>query len=383
MPDWLKQLGWPITCGILVALLVHQYVEQAPTSPPPKSEQPINTQALTPTVRAQQLQPTTYRSAVERAAPSVVNIYTRKLPKRQHPLYEDPLFKRFFENSDRPEQQRLQSALGSGVILDQDGHILTNHHVVNNADEIVVLLFDGRESRAEIIGSDPDTDLTVLKINLTDLTPVKIGDPHSARVGDIVLAIGNPFGVGQTVTQGIISAIGRYGLGLNTYENCIQTDAAINPGNSGGALIDNSGRLIGINTAIIDRSWDSVGIGFAIPADMAFNVMRHIIQYGQVIRGWLGLEARAVTETYARDKGLPYAGGVVITSMADQGPAQQSGLKKGDILLRINGRTIGNGRPGMHQIAATHPGDEVAVDLLRNGKPLTIMVKVGMRPSVI
>ncbi|MFT4609801.1 MAG: serine protease DegS, partial [Cellvibrionaceae bacterium] len=221
-----------------------------------------------------------YANAVSKAAPAVVNISSRKqIDAPRNPLFDDPLFRHFFNSSDVPKQQRMSSALGSGVIINKEGYLLTNFHVIDDAEEIIVTLYDGRLLKAKIVGSDEATDLAVLKINADNIQTIILGDPQSAFIGDIVLAIGNPFNVGQTVTQGIISATGRYGLGLNVYENFIQTDAAINPGNSGGALIDINGRLLGINTAILDRNNDgsSIGIGFAIPADIAVNIMNDII----------------------------------------------------------------------------------------------------------
>lgn len=237
-----------------------------------------------------------FSAAVNRAAPAVVNISTRKkIQQERHPLFDDPLFRHFFNSADVPKQQRMSSALGSGVIINKSGYLLTNHHVIESAEEIFVSTYDGRNYRAEIVGSDQATDLAVLKIPSASLQAITLGEPQQARIGDVVLAIGNPFNIGQTVTQGIISATGRYGLGLNDYENFIQTDAAINPGNSGGALIDINGNLLGINTAILNRdnSGSSTGIGFAIPSDLAVNIMNDIITSGEAIRGWLGIEAQA------------------------------------------------------------------------------------------
>jgi len=261
--------------------------------------------------------PTSYADAVAKAAPAVVNIFTRKqVNSLRNPLFDDPLFRHFFNSADVPQQQRMSSALGSGVIINNSGYILTNNHVIAGAEEIIVSLYDGREVRAVVVGSDPETDLAVLKIPFKNLTSITLGEPQTTRVGDVVLAIGNPFSVGQTVTQGIISATGRYGLGSNVYENFLQTDAAINPGNSGGALIDSNGRLLGINTAILNnnQSGSAVGIGFAIPADMAINIMNDIITSGQAIRGWLGIEARTLDANIIKTYNLQNSSGVMITN---------------------------------------------------------------------
>ena len=244
--------------------------------------------------------PVSYSSAVSRAAPSVVNIYTRTVTKStKHPLLNDPFFGRLYNR----QQQRIESSLGSGVIMQSDGFIMTNHHVIDGADQILVLLYDGRTAAAVVVGTDPETDLAVLKINASQLQPISIGDPGQARIGDVVLAIGNPFGVGQTVTQGIVSATQRNGIGLNTFENFIQTDADINPGNSGGALVDVYGNLLAINTASLNQS-GSAGISFAIPADTAEKVLEDIIQYGQVIRGWLGMDAFPLTPQVSKQLNL-------------------------------------------------------------------------------
>jgi serine protease DegS len=311
----------------------------------------------------------------------VVNIYTRKqVQRRHHPLFDDPLFRHFFNHSDLPQQQRMQSALGSGVIVSTEGYLLTNNHVIEGAQEILVLLHDGREARATLIGSDPESELAVLKIDLDRLTAIQIGRPANARVGDVVLAIGNPFGVGQTVTQGIISATGRYGLGINTYENFIQTDAAINPGNSGGALVDAYGNLLGINTAILDKTGYSVGISFAIPADSAMKSLADIVRYGSVVRGWLGLEAQQLTPALAQSFGLDSTNGVIITAVYSQGPAHLAGLNPGDVITHINNVSVGDGRQGMNQIAETTPGSKVTIRLVRSGQPLELEAVIGVRP---
>jgi len=331
-------------------------------------------------------QTASYSNAVYRAAPAVVNIYTHKridLPR--NPLFDDPLFRHFFNSADIPQQQRMSAALGSGVIINKEGYLLTNNHVIAGAAEIVVSLYDGREAKATLIGSDPETDLAVLKIPLKNLTSVVLGAPQKSRVGDVVLAIGNPFGVGQTVTQGIISATGRHGLGLNVYENFLQTDAAINKGNSGGALIDASGRLLGINTATLTNksSGTTVGIGFAIPADIAVNIMNDIVASGQAIRGWLGIEARTLNENIIRTYSLHNSTGVMITSIHPNGPADRAGIEVGDIVTHINQQPVGNGREGMNLIARVKPNDNVQVTILRAGTTLQLNAVAGKRPKSI
>ncbi len=329
-------------------------------------------------------QPTSYAIAVNKAAPAVVNISTRKrvnLPR--NPLFDDPLFRHFFNSADVPKQQRMSSALGSGVIVNQEGYLLTNYHVIDGAEEIFVTLYDGRNLKATVVGSDEATDLAVLKIPAGNIQTIILGEPQRAHIGDVVLAIGNPFNVGQTVTQGIISATGRHGLGLNVYENFIQTDAAINPGNSGGALIDTKGNLLGINTAILDRNNDgtSIGIGFAIPADIAVNIMNDIITSGEAIRGWLGIEARTLNPNVIRNYNLGTANGVLVTIAYPNGPADQAGLQPGDIITHINDKAIGNGREAMNLIAQVRPNDKVQITAIRNGQKQLLTAIAAKRPK--
>lgn len=379
----LNYIGWPTASGILLAALIIVLFPQVLQKNTDENGGNFSLSDLSPNNDNWE-GPVSYASAVQRATPAVVNIYTRtKLKRRRHPLFDDPLYRHFFNNADLPRQERMQQALGSGVIIKRDGYILTNNHVIAGADEIVVLLTDGREARATPVGTDPDTDLAVLKINLDNLTVINVGLPESMQVGDVVLAIGNPFGVGQTVTQGIVSATGRYGLGLNRYENYIQTDAAINPGSSGGALIDAYGNLVGINTAILDQragSTTSVGIGFAIPAEIAINILNDIVEFGHVARGWLGIEAQQLSPQMARSYNLSSSNGVVITSIYNNGPAHRAGLKPGDIITRINNEPIGDGRRGMTQIAQSRPGESVAIEVLRNGKTQVITAVLGTMP---
>ncbi|MCD9457535.1 trypsin-like peptidase domain-containing protein [Marinibactrum halimedae] len=327
--------------------------------------------------------PVSYGQAVKKAAPSVVNIYNLKpTPTRRFPLIDDPLFRHYFNNADQMRQQRLQSTLGSGVIVDNRGYILTNNHVIESAVEIVVLLHDGREALADIIGTDPESDLAVLKINLPALTPIELGNPNSVNIGDVVLAIGNPFGVGQTVTQGIISATGRYGLDLNRYENYIQTDAAINPGNSGGALVDAYGYLVGINTAILDNTENTVGISFAIPSDQAMKVLYNIIENGRVIRGWLGIAAQPISAMLGSAIGLERGNGVVVTELYRGGPAQLAGLLRGDIITHIDDQPVGNGRASMNQIGEKKPGDLVNLSIIRNARQFVVTAQLAEKPLI-
>lgn len=325
--------------------------------------------------------PVSYSDAVSIAAPSVVNIYTRKLVQRKtYPMLNNPYFERFFESSPEP-RERMQSSLGSGVILSANGHIITNYHVVEGADEIVVSLIDGRDANASIVGTDPESDLAVLKIELTPLTPIKT-PKNNIAVGDVVLAIGNPFGVGQTVTMGIVSATGRNQVGLNTYENYIQTDAAINPGNSGGALINAYGELVGINTAIFSQSGGSEGISFAIPADNALRAMKDISTYGTTIRGWLGIEVQEATPELLKSLRLPSAlTGLLVTGTAPQGPAEKSGLSPGDIIIQINNEETTNARDAMNRIAQLRPGDAIAVKYMRNGEIKSTRATAGLREN--
>lgn len=323
-----------------------------------------------------------YAHAVDQAAPAVVNIYTRKTVKRQrHPILDDPYFRQFIQPSNN-QAERLQSSLGSGVLMSADGYVLTNHHVINGADEIVVALYDGREANAMLVGSDMEVDLALLNIQLNNLPFIKTATPGSQSIGDIALAIGNPFGVGQTVTQGIISAIGRNQLGLNTYENYIQTDAAINPGNSGGALINIHGELIGINTAIYSKSGGSEGIGFAIPADTATRVLNDIARHGQTIRGWLGIDVQEATPSLLKQIGLPEElKGLIVMGLYPDGPAEQAGLTAGDIITRIDDYDAANAKMAMNQIAALRPGEKVTLKLLRSGQTLSTVVIAEQRKN--
>ncbi|EXF46230.1 HtrA-like protease AlgW [Pseudomonas sp. BAY1663] len=375
----LRFLGWPLLVGVLVALLIIQRYPHLVGI----QEQSIGLQQAPLKATAPQQGPYSYANAVSDAAPAVANLYTTKVIEKteRQPLAKDPLFQRFFSDN-LPRQQRMESSLGSAVIMSSEGYLLTNNHVTSNAEQIVVALKDGRETLARVIGSDPETDLAVLKIDLANLPVITLGHSDRIRVGDVTLAIGNPFGVGQTVTMGIISATGRNQLGLNTYEDFIQTDAAINRGNSGGALVDTGGNLIGINTAIISESGGSQGIGFAIPVKLALEVMKSIIEHGQVIRGWLGVEVQSLTQELAESFGQEGRPGIVVAGVYRDGPAERAGLQPGDLILSIDGVQSADGRSSMNQVARTRPGDKIDIDILRNGKPLTLTAEVGIRPPV-
>ena len=328
-----------------------------------------------------------YADAVNSASAAVVNISTRTtIDMPRNPLLDDPLFRHFFNQSNFPrEQRRMSSALGSGVIIDKQGHILTNYHVVRQAEEIIVSFPDGRNLIAEIVGADRDADLAVLKIpGRDDLPTVKLADVQNARIGDVVLAIGNPLNIGQTVTQGIISATGRYGLGVSVYENFIQTDAAINPGNSGGALVNTEGELLGINTAIVNQNNDGTsvtGIGFAIPSNIAVSIMNDIINDGSAIRGWLGIGARGLTPDLVAFYNLESSNGVLITDIYPGGPADKAGLQAGDILTHINQQSVGSGRQGMNLIAQVRPEEEVMLTISRSGIRFDLTAIAGRRPN--
>ncbi len=325
-----------------------------------------------------------YAPAVKAAAPAVVNIFTTEIIKHNtHPMMNDPMFRRFFEfHGMNPQESQPRSGLGSGVIVSKEGYVLTNNHVVGKANEIIVALNDGRKAKAKVIGTDPDSDLAIIKIDLTDL-PTLPFKTTPTEVGDVVLAIGNPFGVGQTVTQGIVSALGRNGLGINTFEDFIQTDAAINPGNSGGALIDVAGNLVGINTAIYSRSGGSMGIGFAIPSKLAQAVMMDIIDHGQVVRGWLGVEMRQVNQNFNDDGSLnnKTSAGVLIAGVVRGGPAAEGGIKANDIILSINGSKINTDTDLVKIVAGTQPNTAINVVVKRDKKEIELSVNVGKRPK--
>jgi Do/DeqQ family serine protease len=322
-----------------------------------------------------------YHGAVQRATPSVVNIFTSKeIRSPRHPLLNDPIFRRFF-GDQIPEDAQRASSLGSGVIVSNTGYVLTNHHVVEAADEIEVALHDGKKLLAKVVGNDPETDLAVLRVNAENLPAITFGSSDALKVGDVVLAIGNPFGVGQTVTGGIVSALGRTGLGINTFENFIQTDAAINPGNSGGALVDVGGNLVGINTAIFSRSGGSMGIGFAIPVSTAKMVLEQIVKNGSVTRGWIGVEVQEITPAVAESFKLQGTRGALIAGVLRGGPADKAGVKPGDVLVEIEGKPVADPTSMLNLIAALAPGNSAKMKLKRAGKEVDANITVGRRPK--
>ena len=320
---------------------------------------------------------TGFAVAAKRASPAVVSVVASKLSKR-NPHADDPRFRFFF--GDQAPQSQQQTGLGSGVIVSPEGYLLTNNHVIEGADEIEVLLADGRQASARLIGTDVETDIAVLKIELDKLPSVAFGDVQNLQVGDAVLAIGNPFNVGQTVTSGIVSALGRNRLGLSTFENFIQTDAAINPGNSGGALVDANGHLIGINTAIFSRTGGSLGIGFAIPVDTARQVMEALVRDGQVRRGWLGVETRDLTPEFAESFRLPIKQGALITGVLQGGAAGKAGIRPGDVLLSVGEKPVINTPSLLAAVAALAPQTETVVGVQRGDTKLDVKVTVAQRP---
>ena len=323
-----------------------------------------------------------YSGAVRKAAPAVVSIFTSKEVKRpRNPFLNDPLFRHFFGDHFEDESQRAFS-LGSGVIISPRGYILTNQHVVEAADEIEVALTDGKKFDAKVVGSDPETDLAVLHVDAENLPAITLGQAENLRVGDVVLAIGNPLGVGQTVTMGIVSALHRTGLRINTFENFIQTDAAINQGNSGGALIDTSGNLVGINTAILSQSGGSIGIGFAIPVSTAKQVMEQLIATGSVTRGWIGVELQELTPELADSFNVGSNAGVLVAGVQRRSPADRAGIKPGDIVLSVNGRPVSDPDAMRASIVALAPGKQVKIRLKRDQKELELTVHIGKRPKL-
>ena len=350
-PDWVRRGG--VLSGAGIALI------EAP--PAPKAESA----------------PGSLSGAARKAAPAVVSINTSKAAVR-HPRSNDPWFQFFF--GDQADQQ-TQAGLGSGVIISPDGYILTNNHVVEGADEIEVTLTDSRRARARVIGTDPETDLAILKIELDKLPVIVLGNSDQLAVGDQVLAIGNPFGVGQTVTSGIVSALGRSQLGINTFENFIQTDAAINPGNSGGALVDVNGNLLGINTAIYSRSGGSMGIGFAIPVSTAKMVLDSIVKDGQVTRGWIGVEPSELSPELAETFGVKATEGVIVTGVLQDGPGALGGMRPGDVILRVAGTNINSVPNLLSTVAALKPGEPATFEVQRANQVVELSVTPGLRPA--
>ncbi len=322
-----------------------------------------------------------YADAARKAMPAVVNIYTSKEMRQRNPLMDDALLRRYFPDlADQLPRQR-ETSLGSGVIVSAEGYVLTNHHVVQGADDIQLVLADGRRIKARIRGVDPESDLAVLKAEGERFPAITLGKLDNVQVGDIVLAIGNPFGFGNTVTLGIVSALGRNHLGINRFEDFIQTDAAINPGNSGGALVDAAGNLIGINSTIFSQSGGSLGIGFAIPVSLARNVLEQIIKDGVVTRGWLGIEPQEVTAEVAQALALDKPGGVVIRGLVRDGPAARAGVQVRDVVLEIDGKPTRDVPALLTRIAELPPGTSAKVKIVRDGRPVDVDVTIGKRPA--
>lgn len=372
-----------VTVSVAVFFVVGTLKPEWLHSPEPSESAPVVTmQTTAPVAGAGPASPSSYADAVRHSMPAVVHIFTSQdIAGPRHPFQNDPLFRHFF--GDRPGSgvQRQAAGLGSGVIVSPQGYILTNNHVIEAADEIEVALNDGRKFSAKLIGRDPETDLAMLQIPAPDALPViTFAQTEGLQIGDVVLAIGNPFGVGQTVTMGIVSALGRSHLGINTFENYIQTDAAINPGNSGGALVDARGNLVGINSAIYSRSGGSMGIGFAIPVSLARSVMEQMILNGEVTRGWVGVEMQELTPELAESFGIPAVKGTLISGVLRGGPADRAGIRPGDILVAIDGESLDGPRKMLERVAALPPGQQTKFQILRKAQPLELGVEIGRRP---
>ena len=361
----------PVVTGLAVAALLLLFLPELRNFGGPTSQ-------MGNFSTAEWLGPVSYSNAVKKAAPSVVNIYTKTTVKRSNHL---PLKHPFFKRLKKQQSDRVQGSLGSGVIMDSAGFIVTSLHVIDSVDEILILLYDGRELPATMVGTDPETDLAVLKIDAESLQNISVGNPDQIEIGDVVLAIGNPFGMGQTVTQGIISATQRNGLNLTILENYIQTDADINPGNSGGALIDARGNLLGINTAVLNNE-NSEGIGFAIPANEVQKVLTHIIDHGRVIRGWLGVEAIEITPTVATQLSLDFTTGLLVTAVVKEGPTHVAGVLPGDIVTSIDGISVTDRHRSINQITEILPGQPIALVIKRGTELLEITATAGERPPL-
>jgi serine protease DegQ len=362
----------------VVSTLRPEWLARAPATAPAAVAPVLATREAPSTVAPPQAGYASYSAAVAGAAPAVVNVYTTKEVQRRN-QNPDPIYRYFF-GEPRGGPERVAS-LGSGVVATPDGYILTNNHVVQAADEIAVALADGRQFDAKLVGADPESDLAVLKVEATGLPVITFGRDDALKVGDVVLAIGNPFDVGQTVTMGIVSALGRSNLGINTFENFIQTDAAINQGNSGGALVDSNGHLVGINTAIFSRTGGSIGIGFAIPTTLVRQVMNDLIRAGKVTRGYFGVEPEDITPDVAQMLKLERSDGVVLKGVQRSSPAGRAGLEPGDVIVAINGEKVGNSRGMLNQIAQLPPGSNASVRVLRAGREVEVPVTVGERPT--
>ncbi|MCG8668271.1 MAG: trypsin-like peptidase domain-containing protein [Pseudomonadales bacterium] len=373
----IKRLTLPAITGLIAAILILTFLPEKQNG-----GEVVFVETKSSPTSSLGSSPQSYADAVAKAQPAVVNIYTSKIITRKyHPLYDDPTFRRFFGMNNVPRRQRMQSSLGSGVIVSPSGYVLTNNHVITGADEIKVALADGREALAAVVGTDPETDLAVLYVELPNLPAITLANHQNTRVGDLVLAIGNPFGVGQTVTQGIISALGRNQANISTFVDFIQTDAAINPGNSGGALINTNGELMGINTAIYSKSGGSQGIGFAIPVNIAKQIMIQIVEHGSVVRGWLGIEPQILTQGLANALDIKFIPGILVSGVFKNGPAHQAGVTPGDVITEINGAPIENPKDALNFISNKRPGEKVDITVIRKGKQHRINATVGERPT--
>ena len=376
---WLTFAQTATICLAILFVVATLKPEWLPGRPPVPVEV---TQAPSTAITDARNKAVSYSDAVRKAAPAVVSIFTSKEVKRpRNPFMNDPLFRHFFGDRFEDEAQRAFS-LGSGVIISPRGYVLTNQHVVEAADEIEVALSDGKKLAAKVVGNDPETDLAVLHVDAQNLPAITLGQAENLRVGDVVLAIGNPLGVGQTVTMGIVSALHRTGLRINTFENFIQTDAAINQGNSGGALIDASGALVGINTAILSQSGGSIGIGFAIPVSTAKQVMEQLIATGAVTRGWVGVELQEITPELAESFKLGSTAGVLVAGVQRGSPADRAGVKPGDVVLAVDGKQVRDPDSMRNLIVALAPGKQIRLKLKRDQGELELQVTVGKRPRV-
>src|SRR5690606_37068565 len=363
----LNFIGWPVIAGVMIALLALLLFPQLRGGPSLQHRPGPGMGVVS------------YADAVSRAAPAVVNIYTDKRTARRYQnFYNNPFFRQLYDNSNIPLQERMEKTLGSGVIVDSSGLILTNNHVINGADRIAVLLYDGRVTAAELVGVDKANDLAVLRIKLDNIFAINLGNSDNVRVGDVVLAIGNPFGVGQSVSQGIVSATGRWNLGINSAENFIQTDAAINPGNSGGALVDAYGNLIGINTAMLDETGASFGISFAVPIDKAMNALQQIVEFGEVRRGWLGVSVTHLMPDAVKKFGT---NGLLITGIDKDSPAEKAGLKTNDIITHIDNIPLLPDAFVNHALANIQPNAEISFRIIRDGKTLEIKAVAAFPPT--
>ena len=372
------------TIGLAAAFLILYFQSDKDTpESTPATQTSTEVVELIQSTRAVPATPlSSYAPAVKSAAPAVVNIQTTKIiTEKQHPLMNDPTFKQFFGESIGEPRKRMESSLGSGVIVSPQGYILTNHHVIKAADEIRIALKDGRTATATVIGTDPDTDLAVLHIKLDNVPAITLSKIDDIEVGDTVLAIGNPFGVGQTVTSGIISATGRNMLGISTFENFIQTDAAINPGNSGGALINSYGELIGINTAIYSKSGGSQGIGFAIPLSLATNVLTQIIEFGHVKRGWLGVAIQEMNPELAKSFALDRVYGIIVNGVAKSGPADKAGINPGTVITHINDVEVENVQHLLNLVSEVKPGNTLSIKGVNQEGNFETKAKVIQRPK--